>query len=74
VTSPVDEPLSPEHRAMALSWLAGIEPELAKISTWLTGFGEDRAAIVLECAARDVAAAGWALERPYRQAGPVPGG
>jgi hypothetical protein len=51
---------------MALARLAGIEPELAEISTWLTGLGEDRAAEVLDCAARDVAAAAWRLERPLR--------
>jgi hypothetical protein len=51
---------------MVLARLAEIEPELAQISTWLAGIGEDRAAEVLDCAARDVAAAGWALERPLR--------
>jgi hypothetical protein len=51
---------------MALARLAGIEGELAEIATWLTGLGEDAAAIPLECAARDAAAAGWRLERPLR--------
>ena len=55
---------------MVLARLAEIEPELAQISTWLAEI-EPRAAIVLDCAARDVAAAGWALERPLRRAGGV---
>jgi hypothetical protein len=62
----VAEPLSAEHRAMALARLAEIEPELAEISTWLSSLSEDRAAEVLDCSARDVAAAGWVLERPRR--------
>ena len=67
------EPLALEHRALVLARLAWLEPELAAISTWLTGLGEDRAAEVLDCAARDVAAAGWALEAPLRRASPGPG-
>jgi hypothetical protein len=62
----VAEALSGEHRAMVLARLAELEPELAAISTWLFGLGEDRAAEVLDCAARDAAAAGWALQRPLR--------
>jgi hypothetical protein len=62
----VAEALSGEHRAMVLARLAGIEGELAEIATWLTGLGEDAAAIPLECAARDAAAAGWRLEHPLR--------
>jgi hypothetical protein len=50
---------------MALARLAELDRELAEISTWLVG-REDQAAVVLDCAARDVAAAGWALERPLR--------
>jgi hypothetical protein len=69
----VAEALSAEHRAMVLARLAGIEDELAEISTWLSGLGEDRAAEVLDCAARDAAAAGWTLERP-RRARSRPGG
>ena len=51
---------------MVLARLAELDCELAEISTWLTGLGEDQVAITLECAARDVAAAGWVLERPLR--------
>jgi hypothetical protein len=68
--SRVAEVLSPEHRALVLARLAGIDCELGEISTWLTACAEDQAAIVLECAARDCAAAAWRLEQPYRPARP----
>jgi hypothetical protein len=62
----VTEGLNPANRALVLEHLERLEPDLAQISTWLAGIGEDRAAEVLDCAARDVAAASWALERPLR--------
>jgi hypothetical protein len=61
-----EPPLSAGHRAQVLARLAELDRELADIATWLTGLGEDAAAIPLECAARDAAAAAWRLERPLR--------
>ena len=58
--------LDPAGRAMVLQHLAWLEHELASSSTWLTGLGEDRAVELLDCAARDVGASAWALERPLR--------
>jgi hypothetical protein len=61
-----EPPLAPVGRALVLAHLAWLEDELASISTWLTGLDEDQAAIPLECAARDCAAAAWRLEAPLR--------
>ena len=54
-------------RRRAVARLEELEHELARLATWLTGLGADRAAILLECAARDAGAAGWELDRPLRR-------
>jgi hypothetical protein len=59
-------PITPRHRVQAIERLAEIEHELAEISTWLSLHDADKAAIVLECATRDVAAACWTLQPPLR--------
>jgi hypothetical protein len=64
----VAEPLAPEHRALVLARLAELDRELAEISAWLYGLGEDHAAEWLEDAWKSMAAAGWALERRTKPA------
>jgi hypothetical protein len=58
--------LTVADRRQALERLEQLGAELAQISTWLTFLNEDKAAIMLECAARDVGATAWALEPPLR--------
>jgi hypothetical protein len=54
------------ERQQAQARLDQIREELAQISTWLTGRGEDRAAICLEDAWKGIAPANWLLEPPLR--------
>lgn len=68
-----DQQLTDQHRAMALARLAGLERELADISTWLAQLDEDQASIMLDCAARDATAASWQLERRRVTRSPRPG-
>lgn len=62
------ELLPDQHRAMALAELERIEQTLSEMSQWVDGDAPDRekASVLLEDAARAVAAAGWALERASR--------
>ena len=61
-----DQRLADQHREQALWRLAEIESELVAAANWLSGLDLDSAAIPLECASRDVAAAAWRLEGPRR--------
>jgi hypothetical protein len=49
---------------MASQRLDQVAAELDAIATWLAGFGdaEDKAAVVVECAARDLRAACWLVK------------
>lgn len=58
--------LERKDRAQALAALEQMADELGRISTWLTKADEDRAAIILEDAHRNIAAACWALSTPLR--------
>jgi hypothetical protein len=62
----VAEPLTLADRRLVLKRLGELADEIGMIASWLTGLDEDRAAIMLECAYRDLYAASWALERPVR--------
>jgi hypothetical protein len=55
-----------QHRVLVLAELERISFTLADISTWLSHNDADAAAVMLEDAARNVAAAGWVLETPIR--------
>lgn len=61
------ERLTRADRETAITALERIADEAAAIATWLGLQDEDRAAILLESAWRDISAAAWALERPVRQ-------
>jgi hypothetical protein len=58
--------LSRRDRRLAVAMLDRMGTELADIASWLTGLDEDRAAVALECADRDVMAACWVLDRDAR--------
>jgi hypothetical protein len=58
--------LTRADRGQVIAALERAGDELAQISTWLSRADEDKAAILLEEAWRDVSAAGWVLERPVR--------
>jgi hypothetical protein len=60
------EPVNSADRQLAIGELDRIEGVISEISTWLTLHDQDKAAIQLECSARDVAAAAWVLEMPLR--------
>jgi hypothetical protein len=62
----VAEPLAWQDRKQALRRLEALSAELGDISTWLTQADEDKSAILLEDAARDIDAACWALSKPSR--------
>ena len=53
-------------RRLVLQRLEEIADEIGLIASWLTSLDEDRSAILLEDAYRDLYAACWALERPAR--------
>jgi hypothetical protein len=64
----VADALTQADRRLALARLGELADEIGLIASWLTGLDQDRAAIMLECAYRDLYAASWALERPIRHA------
>jgi hypothetical protein len=58
--------LTRADRAQALQRLEQLRDEIGLISSWLTQANADKAAIILECAERDLGAACWDLEKPER--------
>ena len=60
--------LSRGDRRQVLERLEQLRAEVAMISSWLTTQDADKAAVILECAERDLGAAAWDLERPVRLA------
>jgi predicted Fe-S protein YdhL (DUF1289 family) len=60
------EQLSRADRRQVLARLDELRRETGEISTWLSQLDADKAAIILECAARDFGAACWDLEQAVR--------
>ena len=58
--------LTRRDRAQALQRLEQLADEIGLISTWLSCLDKDKAAITLEDAHRDIAAACWAPSTPIR--------
>lgn len=58
--------LTRAQRRGTLARLEVLRAELAEASSWLSLMDADKAAILLECAERDLGAACWDLERPAR--------
>jgi len=58
--------ISRAERRAVLARLEQLRAEVAGASTWLSLASADKAAIMLECAERDLGAACWDLERPER--------
>jgi hypothetical protein len=72
------ERLTRHDRRLVQARLDQLGAELSQIASWLTGLDQDRAAVALECAARDVWASCWVLDadarsRPAEWLGPVTG-
>ena len=61
--------ITPQEREKALAELERIDQTLLQMSQWLVDAGEERAAIMLEEAWKNVAAAAWLIQRdPARHA------
>lgn len=58
--------LNMTQRVRVLEALERISFELADIAAWLSRLDADAPAVMLEDAARNVAAAGWVVETPVR--------
>ena len=58
--------ITPAERAQAAEALEAIRDQLGQISNWLSMGDQDRAAILLEDAWRDISAACWVLDPPVR--------
>jgi hypothetical protein len=72
------ERLTRYDRRLVQARLDQLGAELSAIASWLTGLDEDRAAVALECASRDVFCVCWLLDadarsRPDAWLGPVGG-
>jgi hypothetical protein len=54
--------LTRRDRVMAAGRLDGLAEELDRISTWLSVNDQDKAACLVECAARDLRATAWLVK------------
>ena len=61
--------ITPHDRGKALAELERIAQTLNQMSQWLGGAGEQRTAVMLEEALKNVVAAGWLMQRD--SAGPI---